>query len=105
MPDCIVLDTNTWSWVPGLRPLRNPRSHSTVIASALGVYIIGGTSSPYTSEFLPWTTTAAAGTAGATGPVEGTTGAEGSGAEGSEAEGPGAEGSEEEGSGADGSGG
>ena len=51
MPDCIVLDKNTWSWVPGLRPLQNPRSHSSVIASALGVYIIGGTSSPYTSEF------------------------------------------------------
>ena len=68
MPECIVLDTDRWSWLPGLRPLRNPRSHASVISSALGVYIIGGTSSPYTSEFLPWTTAA-----GATGIVEGAT--------------------------------
>ena len=56
LPDCIVLDPGTGSWVPGLRPLTFPRLHSSVITSDLGVYIIGGTSSPYTSEFLPWTT-------------------------------------------------
>ena len=53
VPGCIVLDPDSGSWVPGLRPLRHIRIHSTVISSALGVYIIGGTSSPYTSEFYP----------------------------------------------------
>merc|ERR1719192_635846 len=51
MPECLVLDPTTGTWNPGLGALRMPRSHSSVISSAKGVYIIGGTSSPFTSEF------------------------------------------------------
>ena len=53
MPECMVLDPSLGTWNPGLGALRMPRSHSSVISSAKGVYIIGGTSSPFTSEFLP----------------------------------------------------
>ena len=56
LPGCVVLDTDTENWVPGLGQLDRPRFHSTVISSSLGVYIIGGIgeSSIHSSEFLPY---------------------------------------------------
>ena len=53
--DCIVLDTATRSWIPGLKPLKKLRTHSSAVALTDGVFILGGTGSPYTSEFLPST--------------------------------------------------
>ena len=37
MPECIVYDPNTAKWNPGLRKLRKPRSHSSVVTSTKGV--------------------------------------------------------------------
>ena len=51
--DCVILDSDRKNWVPGLKSLKQPRIHSSVVTTALGVYIIGGNGSPHTSEFLP----------------------------------------------------
>ena len=53
MPECVVLDPKAKSWIPGLRALTAPRSHSSAVALSQGAYIIGGTSSRFSSEFLP----------------------------------------------------
>ena len=53
VPGCIVFDPHTKNWISGLKKLRHHRLHASVVSLAAGVYIIGGTSNHYSSDFLP----------------------------------------------------